>query len=156
MDINPPALTEQKRAEWKDAHALLDLSQEQVDNLRRHQYSTLMTTVHAPYYPLDGVWTEENQHFRGKSFYEVMCLRVMQQATEDKPDMRAVEFVQEHTMGKAVQRVESQNVTYTYQDLLAKSAAAEKRFAKTKSQFPEHEDIVDVEPQAPSAWDALL
>lgn len=155
MDTNLPAPINHDGQGVTTAPRPNELDAAAVDDLRRRTYSTLINAVHEPYQaPAD---KPEEAYLNGKSKYEVMCIRVLQRATDTKCDMRAAEFIQEHMLGKAVQRVESQNVTVTYQDLLAKTAEAERRFkeAQKKQEQSVHiEDVVDAE-TIPVSWDDL-
>lgn len=45
-----------------------------------------------------------------------------------KGDMMPAVFMQEHLVGKAIQRIQTETVTYTYQDLLHKIKKAENKF----------------------------
>lgn len=155
MDTNLPALTTQSEPGAVAAPGSAELSGGEVDALRRRTYSALLEAVHAPYVPHPD--DEDDAHLAGKTKYEVMCLRVLDRATSKKCDMRAVEFLQEHMVGKAVQRVESQNVTVTYQDLLAKTAEAEKKYQREREKQERSvstEDIVDAH-VIPVSWDDL-
>jgi hypothetical protein len=60
-------------------------------------------------------------------------------------EMQAVSFVQEHLVGKAIQRVQTENVSYTYQDLLHRIKEKEARY----------QIIVNDEP-SPKTWSDLL
>lgn len=155
MVINLPAVTTQAESGVTQAPDSTELSPGQVDVLRRKTYGMLLDAVHSPFQAHHD--RPDLAYLNGKTKYEVMCLRVLERATAEKVDMRAVEFIQEHMMGKAVQRVESQNVTVTYQDLLAKTALAEKRFAEAARRQEEPvttTDIVDAE-TIPVSWDDL-
>lgn len=151
---NLPAPITQEESGVLRASGSTELSGNEVDNLRRRTYGMLVDAVHAPYEAHPD--RPDLAHLNGKTKYEVMCLRVLERATAEKCDMRAVEFIQEHMLGKAVQRVESQNVTVTYQDLLAKTAEAEKRYkeAQKKTEPVQVDDVVDAE-TIPVSWDDL-
>ncbi|MBA3859102.1 MAG: hypothetical protein C0508_01215 [Cyanobacteria bacterium PR.023] len=116
--------------------------------MRRSMQASLAQQALSPFSP--DLSKPEEAQFVGRTKYEVMCIRVFEAATAAKPDMRAVEFIQEHLLGKAVQRVESTSVTTTYQDLLKQSAQSEKRFQeKRKNLGLAVADITD-------PWRALL
>lgn len=93
------------------------------------------------YQPVDD--TPEEQAFQGLTNLQVRNIRVWREATKNPPQRWAVEFVQDHTFGKAVQRVETASVHMTYQDLLASVRQAEERY----------QDVVVLDPDQPTAPD---
>lgn len=78
------------------------------------------------YVPADD--SPEELALADKTYYEVMWIRARALATGANPARWAVEFIQEHKVGKAVQRIQQQTVHMSYQDLLQKIDAAETRY----------------------------
>jgi len=89
--------------------------------------------------------------------YKAMWVRVIRKASGDKPDLRAAEFVQEHLAGKAVQRVQSQQVVLTYQNVLDKVKEAEKRYqGAVNNPVMVDVEVTEVQPDLAAEWAALM
>lgn len=81
--------------------------------------------------------------------YKAMWVAIVKRATNnEKPDMRAAEFVQEHLAGKAIQRIESHTTTVTYQDLINKVRKSEEKYQEV---ITVSATVVDEEPN----WEKL-
>ena len=102
------------------------LSPEEENKVVQWQKAMGLRLALAPYQPKDD--SAEEQRFKGLTNLEVRDIRIWELATQAKPERWAVEFLQDHRFGKAVQRVETKTVHMTYQDLLHNVKEAEERF----------------------------
>lgn len=76
---------------------------------------------------LDKVNNKDAETIYGMSSYQVSWLRLLIRAAVNG-EMPAISFMQEQVMGKALQRIQSETVTYTYQDLLHRIRKAENKY----------------------------
>lgn len=65
--------------------------------------------------------------------YVVMWYRMINAATGPVPHLPAANFVQEHLVGKAIQKTETKNISITYSDLLKNIRLAEDRFQEARN-----------------------
>lgn len=145
MDINFPTPVNSTRSTGSEITTSepVDYSQTEINKQMRKD---MIDIARLPYNQLE-MYNEMN--LGGLPSYKVMWIRVLQKATGPKPDLRSAEFVQEHLAGKAIQRVESQTVALTYQDLLSKVRAAEQKYQTVVA------EIIDVTPKVIN-WNDLV
>ena len=120
-----------------------EYSPAELSSLSRQLSSITMGELLHPYQACDD--SEEERALDGLPCYQVMIKRVVDRATTQKPDMRAVEFLQEHVQGKAIQRVQAETTTFTYQDLRRKTEEAEARYQAAIVKVAEQ--VVQIEAQ---------